>query len=84
MTKNDLMQLIESNSPLDYPSLSPLVSFVSLCASFDVGLIHSLGTLTLTDIDHFSISKSSVVKPHTKKRWNHRPTNPKHARVHGN
>ena len=57
--------------PLDYPILTPLVSFISLCASFEADLIHSLGTLTLTDIDHVSIMKSSVIKPHTEKRWNH-------------
>ena len=60
MTKNDLMSLLESNSPFDYPILTPLVSFISLCASFKVGLIHSLGTLTLTNIDYASIMKSSV------------------------
>ena len=65
MTKNDLMSLLESNSPLDYPILTPLVSFISLCASFEADLIHSLGTLTLTDIDHVSIMKSSV-SPHRK------------------
>ena len=54
------MSLPESIPPLDYPILTPLVSFISLCASFDDGLIHSLGTLTLTDIDHVSIMKSSV------------------------
>ena len=60
MTKNELMSLLESNSPFDYLILTPLVSFISLCASFEVGLIHLLGTLTLTDIDHVSIMKSSV------------------------
>ena len=60
MTKNELMSLLESISPLDYPILIPLVSFVSLCASSEAGLIHSMGTLTLTDIDHVSIIKSSV------------------------
>ena len=65
MTKNDLMSLLESNSPFDYLILTPLVSFISLCASFEASLIHSLGTLTLTDIDHVSIMKSSVMKPHT-------------------
>ena len=54
------MSLPESSSPLDYLSLTPLVPFISLCASFEVGLNHSLGTLTLTDIDHVSIMKSSV------------------------
>ena len=59
------MSLPESSSPLDYPILTPFVSFISLCALFEVGRIHSLGTLTLTDIDHVSIMKSSVMKPHT-------------------
>ena len=66
MTKNEIMSLLDSNSPLDYPVLTPLASFVSLCASFEADLIHSLGTLTLIDIDHVSIMKSSVMKPHTK------------------
>ena len=83
MTKNDLMSLLESNSPLDYPILTPLVSFVSLCASFEAGLIHSLGTLTLTDIDHVSIMKSSVSL--TLKRGGITgQSDPKHASVHGN
>ena len=54
------MSLPESSSHLDYPILTLLVSFISLCASFEACLIHSLGTLTLTDIDHVSIMKSSV------------------------
>ena len=54
------MSLLESSSPLDYPILTPWVSFITLCALFEVVLIHSLGTLTLTDIDHVSIMKSSV------------------------
>ena len=33
--------------------------------SFEAGLIHSLGTLTLTNIDNVSIMKSSV-SPHQK------------------
>ena len=45
------MSLLEYNPPLDYPILTPLVSFVSLCESFEAGLIHSLETVTLTDID---------------------------------
>ena len=60
MTKNDLMSLLESNSPLDYPIQTPSVSFISLYDPFEAGLIHSLGTLTLTDIDHVSIMKSNV------------------------
>ena len=54
------MSLHESNSTFDYTILTSLVSFVSLCASLEAGLIHSLGTLTLTDIDHVRIMKSSV------------------------
>ena len=60
MTKNDLTPLLESNSPFDYPILTPFVSFISLCASFEADLILSLGTLTLTDIDHLRIIKYSV------------------------
>ena len=60
MTKNDLMSSLDSNSPLDHPAQTQLVPFISLCESFEVGLIHSLVTLTLTDIDHVSIMKSSV------------------------
>ena len=55
MIKNDLVSLLKSRSPLDYPILTLLVSFTSLCASFESGLIHSLGTLTLTDIDHVEL-----------------------------
>ena len=44
------MSLPKSSSPLDYPILTPSVSFISLYDSFEAGLIHSLGTLTLTDI----------------------------------
>ena len=73
MTNNDLFSFLESNSPLDYPTLTPLVSFVSSCASLEAVLIHSLGTLTLTDIDYVSIMKSSVMKYHTEMRWNQRP-----------
>ena len=60
MTKNELMSLLKSNSLFDYPLLTPLVSFISLCASFEAGLIRSLGTLTLTDIDYVSIMICSV------------------------
>ena len=54
------MSLPESSSPLDYHILTPSVSFISLYDSLDADLIHSLRTLTLTDIDHVSIMKSSV------------------------
>ena len=67
------MSLPESSSPLDYPIPTHLVSFISLYDSFEADLIHSLGTLTLTDIDHVGIMKSSVMNPHTKKRLNQRP-----------
>ena len=60
MIMNNLMSLPESISPLDDPTLTPSVSFISLYDSFEAGLIHSLETLTLTNIDHLSIMKSSV------------------------
>ena len=60
MAKNYLALLLKYRSPLDYPVLTLLVSFISLCASFEAVLIHSLGTLTLIDIDHVSIMKYSV------------------------
>ena len=52
------MSLPESISPLDDPTLTPSVSFISLYHSFEASLINSLGTLT--DIDHVSIMKSIV------------------------
>ena len=60
MTKNDLVSLLKSRSPLDYSILTPLVSFNLLCAILEADLIPSLGTLTLTDIDDVGIMKSSV------------------------
>ena len=60
MIKNDLASLLKSISPLDYPLLTLLASFISLCALFEADLIHSWGTLTLTDIYHVSIMKSCV------------------------
>ena len=75
------MSLPESSSPLDYPILTPSVSFISLYDSFEAGLIHSLGTLTLTDIDHVSIMKSSAT-PTSKKGEIMGQSDPKHARVH--
>ena len=77
------MSILESNSPLDYPILTRLVSFISLCASFEAGLIYSLGTLTLTDIDHVSIMKISV-SPTLKRGGITDQSDRKHARVHGN
>ena len=82
MIKNDLVSLLKSISPPDHTILTPLVSFISLCASFEVGLFHSLGTLTLTDIDHVSIIKSSVYP--TLKGGITGQSDPKHASVHGN
>ena len=66
MIKNDLVSLLKSSSPLDYPILTPLVSFISLYALLEADLILSLGTLTLTDIDHVSIMKYIVSSPHQK------------------
>ena len=60
MIKNELVSLLKSRSLLDHPILTPLVSFISLCASIEADLIHSLVTLTVTDIDHVSIIKSRV------------------------
>ena len=68
MINNNLVSLLESSSPLDYPILTPLVSFISFGASFEIGLIYSFDTLTLTDTDDVSIMKFSVMKPHIKKR----------------
>ena len=81
MIKNDLVSLLESSSPLDYPILKPLVSFITLCALFEVGRIHSLGTLTLTDIDYVSIMKSTV-SPTPKKGGITGQSDPKHASVY--
>ena len=67
MTKNDLMSLLESNSPFDYHILTPLVSFILLCISVETDLIHSLGTLTLTNIDHVNIlAYMGIEHPHRK------------------
>ena len=85
MTKNNLISFLRSTWPLDYPILTPLVLLFLLCPSFKDNLIHSVGTLTLTDIDHMSIMNSSVMKPHTEMRLNHRPKWPKKkTRIHGN
>ena len=72
-----------SSSPHDYPIFTPLVSFILLCESFEVGLFQSLGTLTLTDIGHVSIMKSNVF-PTPKKGGITGQTDPKHASVHRN
>ena len=50
----------ESSSPPNYPIQTPLVSLISLCALLKDGIILSLGTLTLIDIDHVISMKSSV------------------------
>ena len=83
MIKNDLVSLLKSTSHIDYHILTPLVSFISLCASFEANLIHSWGTLTLTDIDHVSIMKSNV-SPTPEKGGITVQSDPKHASVHGN
>lgn len=83
MIKNDLVSLLGSSSPLDYPILTLLVSFISLCTSFETGLIRLLGTFTLTNIDHVSIMKSSV-SPASKRGGINGQSDPKHASVHGN
>ena len=77
------MSLPESSSPLDYPILTPSISFISLYDSFEDGLIHSLETLTLTDINYVSIMKSSV-SPTPKRGGITSQSDPKHAIVHGN
>ena len=77
------MSLPESSSPLDYPILTPSVSFISLYDSFEAGLIHSLVTLTLTDIDHVSIMKSNV-SPAPQIGGITGQSDPKHASVYGN
>ena len=60
MIKNDQELLLKSNTPIDHHILTPLVSFILLCASFEATLIHSLETLTLTDIDQVSNMKYIV------------------------
>ena len=66
MTRNSLVFLNKSSSPLDYPIQTLLVSFISLCTFVEACLVLSLETLTLTDIDHVSIIKSSVQSPYKK------------------
>ena len=60
MTKNNLVLLLKFRSSLDHPILTPLVSFISLCAFVEDGLILSLGTLTLTGINYVKIMKCNV------------------------
>ena len=60
MTKNDLVLLHQSSSPLKYPTQTSLVWFISLFAFHEAGLILFLGTLTLKNVDHVSIMKSNV------------------------
>ena len=81
MIKHELESLLKSSSPLDYPILTPLVSFISSCESFEASLIHSLGTLTLTNINHVSIMISSVFLT-TKKDGIIGQIDPKHASVY--
>ena len=83
MTKNILEPLLESSPPPDHPILTPLVSFISFCASFEAGLIFSLGILTLTDIDHVSIMKS-IVSPTLKRGGITDKGDPRHASVDKN
>ena len=49
----------------------------------EAGLSHSLGTLTLTDVDHVSIMKSSV-SPTLKRGGITGQSDSKHASVYGN
>ena len=81
MINNDLVSLVKPKSPFDHPILKTLVSFISLCASFKADPIHSLGTLTLINIDHVSIMKSTV-SPTTKRSGITIQSDPKHASVH--
>ena len=83
MIRNNLISLAESSSPLDYPILTPSVSFISLYDPFEADLIHLLGTLTLTDIDHVRIMKSSV-SPTQITGGITVQSDTKHARVHEN
>ena len=83
MIRNDLVSLLKSSSPLDYPILKAFVWFISLCVSFEADLIHSWGTLTLTDIDRASIMKFSV-SPISKRGGITGKSYPKHASVHRN
>ena len=77
------MSLPDSSSPLDHPILTPWIIFISLSTSFEAGLIHSLGTSTLSDIDHVSIMKYCVSST-PKGGGITNKSDPKHARVHRN
>ena len=57
MTKCHYLNLI---SPPDCHAQTPSVSFINYLSYFEADLIISLEILTLTDIDHVSIMKSSV------------------------
>ena len=83
MIRNDLLSFLKSRSPIDYTILTPLVSFILLCASFEASLIHSWGTLMLTDIDHVSIMKSSL-SPTPKRGGITGQTDSYHASIHVN
>ena len=77
------MSLLKSKSPLYYPVITPLVSFISLCTSLEADLIHSWGTLTLTDIDHVSIMQS-IVSSRMKSGGITGQSDPKHSSVDRN
>ena len=77
------MSLPEFSSPPDYPILTLSVSFISLYDPFEAGLIHSLGTLTLNDIDHVITMKYSG-SPTPKRGGITGQSDPKHASLHGN
>ena len=83
MIKNDQVSLHKSRSPLDHTILAPLVSFISLPASFEAGLINSSGTLTLTYIDHVSIMKSNVSRTPKSGEITVKSFR-KHSSIHGN
>ena len=57
--------------------------FILLDASFEAGIIHSLGTLNLTDIDHVSIKIYSV-SPTLKRGGITGQSDPQQASVDGN
>ena len=83
MTKNNLVLLLKYRSHFDYPIRTPLVSFILLCPFVEAGLIFSLGTLTLTDIDHVSIM-ISIDSPTPKIDGITGQSDPKYSSVHGN
>ena len=78
---NDLVSLHKPSSPLDYPIQTNFISFISLCAFYEVYLILTLGTLKLTDIDHVSIMKS-MSTPHQKEVESPAKVKPTHASIY--